>query len=92
MDYAQQQWLLSIARQDSERGSAVGGAMDYSVCGPPYWDRSAWEAFRNQFGYYPFGPDGQGGFVSPPTYEDAPSWVFELMGQREPPVRMRRPQ
>lgn len=91
MNYAQQQVLLALNRQDSERGSAVAGAMDYSVCGPPTWDRQAWEAFRNQFGHYPFGLDGQGGYVSPPTYDDAPAWVFELMGQREPPIRMRRP-
>lgn len=92
MNYAEQQVLLALNRQDSERGSAQAGASDYSVCGPPNWDRAAWEQYRAQFGSYPFGPQKDGGYLSPPTYDDAPPWVFELMEQREPPIRMRRPQ
>lgn len=88
--YAEKQILLAVHRKQSEKG--IGAAAgDYSQCGPPNWDRGQWEAFKNQYGRYPYGHDGQGGFEQPPTYDDAPSWVFDLMGIREPPIRTRRP-
>jgi hypothetical protein len=75
--------------QDMEKNvlaqKGVGGA-DYGSAGPPNWDRGAWEAFKAQYGFYPFGGDGNGGFIHPPSYEGAPSWVYELMGLRQPPV------
>lgn len=89
-NYADNQLLLAVHRKQQEK-SAGPASSDYSMCGPPNWDRSQWEAFRNQYGHYPFGLDGTGGFVSPPTYDNAPPWVFELMGMREPPIRMTRP-
>lgn len=88
--YAETQLLLAIHRKQSEKGNAPA-ASDYSQCGPPNWDRQQWEAFRSQYGHYPYGPDSNGAMILPPTFDDAPSWVFELMGQREPPVRTRRP-
>ncbi len=88
--YAERQMILAVHRKQQEASSRVAGEMDYGQCGPPNWDRAAWEAFKRQFGYYPFGHDGQGGFLTPPSYDEAPSWVFELMGLREPPVRPRR--
>lgn len=89
--YADKQMLLAVHRKQQEKGYGAGTS-DYSQCGPPNWDREQWEAFKRQYGHYPFGLDGQGGFVSPPTYDNAPDWVYELMGQRPPPIRMVRPQ
>lgn len=89
-DYANSQLLLAIHRKQAEKSTAPA-SQDYSSCGPPYWDRAAWEAFHRQYGHYPFGLDGQGGWISPPNYENAPDWVFELTGQRIPPIRMQRP-
>lgn len=62
----------------SERGVAQG---DYGNAGPPYWSREAWEAFRAQYGFYPYSAE-----ELPPTFEGAPDWVYELMGLRKPPV------
>ncbi len=89
MSYAENQLLLAIARKQGEKGSAPA-AQDYSACGPPHWDRSAWDAFRAQYGHDPFGHDGKGGWITPPNYDGAPDWVFEKMGQRVPPIRMRQ--
>lgn len=91
MSEAHAHLLLAIQRKQSEKSNGAG-ASDYSLCGPPHWDRAQWEAFKTQYGHYPFGLDGQGGFVSPRTYDNAPDWVFELLGQRVPPIRMRNPQ
>ena len=84
--YAERQMLLAVHRKQNEKqaGAATG---DYSQCGPPNWDRNQWEAFKAQYGSYPYGHDGKGGFITPSSYDQAPSWVFELMQIREPPIR-----
>jgi hypothetical protein len=79
----------NLARADYLKdvvSSAGSGGAGYESCGPPMWDRSAWEAFRNQYGRYPFGPQPEGGVIYPPTFAGAPPFVYELMGLRQPPV------
>jgi hypothetical protein len=88
--YADNQLLLAIHRKQHDKGNAPG-AMDYSLCGPPHWDRNAWEAYKQQYGHYPYGHDGQGGWLMPTLLFDAPDWVYELIGQRPPPIRPKRP-
>ena len=76
-------------RQDYEKqvlGQAGGGA-DYGDAGPPSWNRGAWESFRAQYGFYPFGMQN-GTMVYPPTFAGAPPWVYELMNLRKPPVEV----
>lgn len=85
---AMQRAQRALMRQDYEKtmvrehGSA---SMDYSNAGPPHWDRQAWEGFKSQYGYYPFGMQ-DGGMVYPASFTGAPDWVYELMGIRKPPV------
>lgn len=64
------------------RGSAPAGL---ETCGPPYWNREAWEQFRALNGFYPFGWQ-EGTRIIPPTFQGAPDWVYELMDMRKPPV------
>jgi hypothetical protein len=86
--YAERAALVSQHKRQAERENArSAGDNDFSACGPPNWDRQQWEAFKGIYGFYPFGLDGKGGMVMPPTFENAPSWVFGLMGIREPPIR-----
>ena len=91
-DIANLRMAKHFARQDYERQSmgarSSGGSFD--DCGPPNWDRGSWEAFKAQYGFYPFGNQG-GTVVNPPTFEGAPPWVYELMGQRQPPITVVRP-
>lgn len=86
-DIANLRRFKHLARQDYERelrshGSS-GGSFDSA--GPPTWDRGAWEAFKAQYGHYPYGMQN-GGMVQPPTFAGAPDWVYQLMGLRKPPV------
>jgi hypothetical protein len=86
-DIANMRMLKNLARQDYERqvmGRATG---DYGHAGPPDWDRNAWEAFRSQYGFYPYGVQN-GSMVYPPTFAGAPEWVYELMGIRKPPIEV----
>lgn len=66
----------------AEAGAAGG---DFGDAGPPNWSRPAWEAFRAQYGFYPFGMQN-GAMIYPPTFAGAPPWVYGLMGLRVPPV------
>ena len=78
----------NLARQDYEKQMAAasgGGGEAVNSAGPPTWDRQAWEIFKAQNGFYPFGMQG-GGMVYPPTFAGAPDWVFELMNIRKPPI------
>ena len=79
--------------QDMEKQLVAqkGGGGGYGDAGPPNWNRSAWDAFKAQYGFYPYGQDGSGGFVAPPSFENAPAWVYELMGLRPPPVTVVTP-
>lgn len=77
-----------FARMDYERQMASAGSSggSFSECGPPSWNRQAWEAFKSQYGSYPFGPQFEGGYIYPSSFEGAPDWVYVLMGMRKPPV------
>jgi hypothetical protein len=77
-----------FAKQDYDKQvtqQAGAGGAGFDAAGPPTWDRAAWEAFKSQYGFYPFGMQ-DGAFVAPPTYAGAPDWVYELMNLRKPPV------
>lgn len=79
------------AKIDLERQNALSSgpaATGVEQAGPPYWSRAAWDAYKAQHGFYPFGPQGDLGFVRPPTMDGAPDWVYELMGMRRPPVEV----
>ena len=74
----------AYAKQDYEKQvvqDAGVGTADYASAGPPNWNRSAWEAFRAQYGFYPFSAS-----ELPSSFVGAPDWVYELMGLRKPPV------
>lgn len=61
--------------------SAGAGSAGYEKCGPPHWDRPSWEAFKAQYGHYPFSAN-----ELPPNFVGAPVWVYELCGLRVPPI------
>jgi hypothetical protein len=76
-----------FAKQDYDKQVVAqhgAGSTDYGDAGPPVWNRASWEAFRAQYGRYPYSA-----FELPPTFEGAPEWVYELMGLRRPPVQVR---
>jgi hypothetical protein len=74
----------ALARQAYEKqmvSDSGPGTADYGDAGPPSWSRPAWEAFRAQYGRYPFSAS-----ELPPSFAGAPDWVYTLMGLRKPPV------
>lgn len=76
--------LRAVAKRNYEKqvvGTAGAGAPGLDAAGPPTWSREAWEAFRAQYGFYPFSAT-----ELPKTFAGAPDWVYELMGLRKPPV------
>lgn len=91
IDVAARQRAKSMLRQDYERqmvsGRSEGAAAGFERCGPPYWDRGAWEAFRAANGFYPYGVQGDG-VVMPPSFAGAPDWVYDLLNLRKPPVEV----
>lgn len=73
---------LALAR----RGSALdhmdalntklrNSGFNLDPAGPPYWDRATWEAFKAQFGEYPYNSTNK-----PPDVQNAPAWVKQLCG------------
>ena len=62
----------------AERGA---GSSAFEMCGPPNWSQPAWDAFRAQYGFWPYSAA-----ELPPTFEGAPDWVYERMGLRKPPI------
>lgn len=89
VDIANARRFKHLARQDYEKqvlgDAANAGSADFGDAGPPNWSRPAWEAFKAQYGFYPYGWQN-GTRVMPPTFVGAPDWVYELMGLRKPPV------
>lgn len=81
---AQKAYLKQDLEKQQLQSSGVGNA-DFSNAGPPMWDRAAWEGFRAQYGYYPFG-NQNGSMIMPPSFVGAPDWVYQLMNLRKPPV------
>lgn len=73
-----------FAKQDFDKQmvrDAGAGSASYGDCGPPNWHRASWEAFRAQYGKYPYTAS-----ELPPTFLGAPPWVYEFCGLRQPPV------
>jgi len=77
--------LKAMQRQDSEKASLGAAAGDYNDCGPPVWNQASWDAFKAQYGFWPYGIQN-GTQIIPETFAGAPDWVFERMGIRKPPV------
>jgi hypothetical protein len=73
-----------FARQDYDKQMLQSGGVataDYGSAGPPYWNRAAWDAFKAQYGHYPYSAS-----ELPPNFESCPDWAYELMGLRKPPI------
>lgn len=83
--------LKSLARMDYERQNRSGVSITDGVpvvqgsTVVNWGTREGWEAFRQANGFYPFGFQGDG-YVKPPSMSGAPDFVWELIGQRRPPV------
>lgn len=71
----------AMERMDSENASLRGSGFNLDAAGPPYWDRATWEAYKAQFGSYPYGPDNK-----PPDIQNAPTWVKQICGIRLNPA------
>ena len=82
--------LKAMQRQDSEAATLGAATADYSNAGPPNWDRNAWEAFKSQYGFYPYRMQN-GTQMLPENFIGCPAWAYELMGLRVPPVGFRPP-
>lgn len=78
--FARQEYDKQMVQQHGTAGA------DYGDAGPPYWNRASWDAFKNQYGYYPFTAS-----ELPPSWEGAPDWVFQYMNLRKPPVGFNSP-
>lgn len=65
----------ALRSMDDENARLRGSGFDLTSAAAPYWDRSVWEAYREQFGEYPFGPGHR-----PPDVVGAPTWVKKLCG------------
>ena len=73
--YAKQQY-----EKDMVRGQGQGAPILERI-GPPYWDRQAWEAFKETYGRYPHPHEGD-----LPNIQGMPEWAWRLLGLRPPPV------
>jgi hypothetical protein len=71
----------ALANQDSEQAMLRNSGFNLEMAVAPYWDRSVWEAYKSQFGKYPFGPNEK-----PPSVQDAPIWVKEICGVKLNPA------
>jgi len=80
---------LHLARQDMEQGLRAG-ASDSVLSDDNLWDRQAWEQFKAQNGFYPFGWQN-GTRVLPPHFDGCPDWAYEAMDLRRTPVGVVRP-
>lgn len=65
----------ALAAMDDENAKLRGSGFNLDAAGPPSWDRQTWEAYRAQFGSYPFGPGHH-----PPDVVQAPPWVKRICG------------
>lgn len=71
----------ALDHMDDQNGKLRGSGFNLDPCGPPYWDRQQWEAYKAQFGSYPYGPENR-----PPDVLNAPAWVKTLCGIRLNPA------
>lgn len=76
-----------LNQQRARESVSSGGTPDqFGDAGPPNWNRGAWDAFHAQYGHYPYGPQGDGSVLYPPTFTNCPAWAYERMGLRPPPI------
>lgn len=71
----------ALSNMDSEQQQLRGSGFNLDQAVGPYWDRAVWEAYRQQFGRYPFGPEQK-----PPDVLSAPVWVKQICGIRLNPA------
>jgi hypothetical protein len=71
----------ALSNMDSEAASLRGSGFNLEPAMGPTWDRSTWEAYRAQFGKYPFDAANK-----PPDVLNAPLWVKQLCGVRLNPA------
>lgn len=71
----------ALSHMDDTNAKLRGSGFNLDPAGPPYWDRSTWEAYKNQFGTYPYGPENR-----PPDLISAPAWVKQICGFRLTPA------
>ena len=65
----------ALQRMDDENAKLRSTGFNMEAAGPPFWDRGVWEAYRGQFGDWPFGPGHK-----PPDVVNAPAWVKRICG------------
>lgn len=65
----------ALAHMDTENATLRGSGFNLDAAGPPYWDKQTWEAYKAQFGRYPFSAEDK-----PPDVVNAPPWVKKLCG------------
>lgn len=65
----------ALSGMDSENAALRGSGFNLEQAGAPYWDRSVWDAFKAQFGRYPFDANNK-----PDDVLNAPPWVKQLCG------------
>lgn len=81
----QQARILKMQASRQTASSAPSGG-SFDDAGPPYWNQASWDAFHAKYGSWPFGPQADGGYIQPTTWEGCPDWAYERMGLRKPPV------
>lgn len=65
----------ALSSMDSEQAALRNSGFNLEPAMGPTWDRATWEAYKQQFGKYPFD-----NFHRPPDVLNAPSWVKQLCG------------
>jgi len=60
---------------DDDAARFRGATISLDAAVGPFWDRGVWEAYRGQYGEWPFGPGHK-----PPGVMDAPAWVKKICG------------
>jgi hypothetical protein len=73
--FARQEYDKQVMQQSGAAGA------DYGAAGPPSWSREAWEAFKQQYGRYPYNAEER-----PPDLDTAPAWVKQLCGIHPTPA------
>lgn len=65
----------AIKNMDSEQATLRSSGFNLEPAMAPTWDRATWEAYRAQFGRYPFDASNK-----PTDVMNAPVWVKQLCG------------
>lgn len=84
---AAQRAMRAYQKQDYEKTVVAdrgSGGASYEMVGPPHWSQEAWDAFRQQYGFWPYSAS-----ELPPSFDGCPDWAYERMNLRRPPVQVR---